>query len=45
MFGFGLACGALIALLQWSEYRFLMIEHSLEIYGGIVAVIFTGVGI
>ena len=27
------------------EYRFLVIEHSLEIYGGIVAAIFAAVGI
>src|SRR5512143_172911 len=42
---FGLAGGLLIALLKWSEYRFLVVEHSLEIYGGIVAAIFATVGI
>jgi len=27
------------------EYRYLVLEHSLEIYGGIVALIFAGLGI
>ena len=31
---FGLLGGALIALLKLIEYRFLVVEHSLEIYGG-----------
>ena len=42
---YGLTGGLLIALLKWSEYRFLVVEHSLEIYGGLVAAIFAGVGI
>jgi ATP/maltotriose-dependent transcriptional regulator MalT len=32
-------------LLQLVEYRFLVIQHSLEIYGALVAAIFAGVGI
>jgi len=42
---YGLAGGVLITLLKWSEYRFLVVEHSLEIYGGLVAAIFSAVGI
>jgi hypothetical protein len=42
---FGLVGGVLIALLKWSEYRFLVVEHSLEVYGGLVAATFAGVGI
>jgi DNA-binding CsgD family transcriptional regulator len=42
---YGLLGGVLIALLKWSEYRFLVVEHSLEIYGGIIAAIFATVGI
>ena len=34
---YGLIGGLLIALLKWTEYRFLVIEHSVEIYGGLVA--------
>jgi len=42
---FGIVGGILIALLKWSEYRFLVIEHSVEIYGGLVAAIFALLGI
>ena len=42
---YGLLGGALIALLKLVEYRYLVIEHSLEIYGGIVALVFAVVGI
>jgi ATP/maltotriose-dependent transcriptional regulator MalT len=35
----------LIALLRLVEYRYLVLEHSLEIYGGIVALVFAVVGI
>ncbi|HEY6251542.1 MAG TPA: LuxR C-terminal-related transcriptional regulator [Candidatus Angelobacter sp.] len=42
---YGLVGGLLIALLKWTEYRFLVVEHSLEIYGGLTAVTFAVVGI
>lgn len=42
---YGLLGGALIALLRLVEYRFLVLEHSLEIYGGIVALLFAALGI
>ena len=42
---YGLLGGVLIAVLKLVEYRFLVLEHSLEIYGGIVALIFAGLGI
>jgi len=35
----------LIALLKLVEYRFLVVEHSIEIYGGLIALVFAGVGI
>lgn len=41
----GLCGGVLITLLRWTEYRFLVVEHSVEIYGGLVAAIFSGLGI
>ena len=43
--GYGLLGGVLIAVLKLVEYRFLVLEHSLEIYGGIVALIFSALGI
>jgi DNA-binding CsgD family transcriptional regulator len=42
---YGILGGLLIALLKLVEYRFLVLEHSLEIYGGIVALLFSGLGI
>ena len=42
---YGLLGGALIALLKLIEYRYLVIEHSIEIYGGLVAAVFAGLGI
>jgi DNA-binding CsgD family transcriptional regulator len=42
---YGLISGVLIAVLKWSEYRFLVIEHSIEIYGGLIAAIFAVLGI
>jgi hypothetical protein len=42
---YGLLGGVLIAGLKFIEYRFLVVEHSLEIYGGLVALLFSSVGI
>ena len=42
---YGLIGGVLIAVLKWTEYRFLVIEHSIEIYGGLTAAIFAVLGI
>jgi DNA-binding CsgD family transcriptional regulator len=42
---YGICGGLLIAALQFAEYRFLVVEHSLEIYGGLIALIFASVGI
>lgn len=42
---YGVAGGLLIAALKAVEYRFLVVEHSLEIYGGIVAATFSALGI
>lgn len=42
---YGLFGGLLIVILKLIEYRFLIVEHSLEIYGGLVALIFAGLGI
>ena len=42
---YGLLGGVLIAALKLMEYRFLVVEHSLEIYGGLVALLFATLGI
>jgi len=40
-----MAGGLLIAALRFAEYRFLVVEHSVEIYGALIAVLFAGVGL
>ena len=42
---FGLVGGILIAALQYTQYRFIVIEHSVEIYGALVAALFSAFGI
>jgi DNA-binding CsgD family transcriptional regulator len=42
---YGLFGGGLIALLKLIEYRFLVVQHSLEIYGGLIAAVFAAIGI
>ncbi len=42
---YGILGGVLIAALKFIEYRFLVVEHSLEIYGGILALMFSTLGI
>lgn len=42
---YGLLGGVLIAALKLIEYRFLVVEHSVEIYGGLIAAIFAILGI
>ena len=42
---YGLIGGVLIAVLKLVEYRWLVIEHSVEIYGALVAAVFAGLGI
>jgi DNA-binding CsgD family transcriptional regulator len=41
----GLAGGTLITVLQIIDYRWLVVERSVEIYGALVAAIFASVGI
>jgi DNA-binding CsgD family transcriptional regulator len=42
---FGAAGGLLVASLRFIEYRFLVVEHSIEIYSGLIALLFAVVGI
>jgi NarL family two-component system response regulator LiaR len=42
---YGLCGGLLIAALRLIEYRFLVLEHSVEIYGGLIALVFAILGI
>lgn len=42
---YGLCGGVLIVILKLVEFKFLVVEHSMEIYAGLVALIFASVGI
>ena len=42
---YGLLGGGLITLLKLMEFRFLVIERSVEIYGALVAAVFAALGI
>ena len=42
---YGILGGALIALLNAIEYRYLVVEHSVAIYGGLVGLVFAAFGI
>lgn len=42
---YGILGGLLIAALKAVEFRFLVIDHALEIYGGIIALLFAVLGI
>jgi DNA-binding CsgD family transcriptional regulator len=42
---YGLCGGVLIVVLKVVEYRFLVVEHSIEIYGGLIALLFAVLGI
>ena len=42
---YGLLGGVLIAGLKFIEYRWLVVEYSVEMYGALVAVVFAALGI
>jgi DNA-binding CsgD family transcriptional regulator len=42
---YGVLGGILITVLKVTEYRFLVVEHSIEIYGGLIAATFAILGI
>jgi two-component system, NarL family, response regulator LiaR len=42
---YGVCGGLLIVAMRFVEYRFLVVEHSFEIYGALIAAAFAAVGI
>ncbi|HNK96626.1 MAG TPA: LuxR C-terminal-related transcriptional regulator [Chitinophagales bacterium] len=42
---YGICLALLMFLLKWLELRFIIYDHSFEIYVGFIAFIFTGLGI
>jgi DNA-binding CsgD family transcriptional regulator len=42
---YGVIAGVLIAALNLIQYRYLVVEHSVEIYGALIAAVFSAAGI
>lgn len=42
---YGISLAFLLFLLKWLELRFIIFDHSFEIYIGFIAIIFTALGI
>lgn len=42
---YSISLAFLLFLLNWLELRFIIFDHSFEIYIGFIAIIFTGLGI
>jgi DNA-binding CsgD family transcriptional regulator len=42
---YGISLALLLFFLKWLELRFVIFDHSFEIYIGFIALIFTGLGI
>lgn len=42
---YGAALAAIMLLLKWLEVRFLILDHSFEVYIGAIALLFTVLGI
>jgi DNA-binding CsgD family transcriptional regulator len=45
LFLYGVPAGLLVVVLRVVEYRFLVIDHAVAIYGAIIAALFAAVGI
>jgi NarL family two-component system response regulator LiaR len=42
---YGVSLAAVLLLLKWLEWRFIILNHAFEIYAGFIALIFTALGI
>ena len=42
---YSISLAFLLFILKWLELRFIIFDHSFEIYIGFIAIIFTGLGI
>ncbi|MCS3736252.1 response regulator transcription factor [Mucilaginibacter dorajii] len=42
---YGLSLAVMLFLMRWLEYRFIIIDNSLELYIAAIAIIFTSLGI
>ena len=42
---YGSSLALLLFLLKWLEWRFIILDHAIEIYSAAIALVFTGLGI
>ncbi|MBK0379019.1 response regulator transcription factor [Mucilaginibacter segetis] len=42
---YGLLLAVLLFFLKWIEWRFIIVEHTFEVYAGVIALLFTLLGI
>jgi len=42
---YGISLAVLLLLLKWLELTFIIYDHAFEIYAGLIALLFTGLGI
>ncbi len=42
---YGIILAILLLLLRWLEVRFIIMQHSFEVYAGAIALLFTALGI
>ena len=42
---YGLMMAVLIFLLKWLQWKFLIVDHVMELYVGLIAVFFTALGV
>lgn len=42
---YGASLAILLLFMKWLEWRIVIIEHVFELYAGIIAILFTGLGI
>ena len=45
VFLYGLILAVLVFLLKWLQWKFLIVDNSIDIYIGLIAVFFTALGI
>jgi DNA-binding CsgD family transcriptional regulator len=45
IFLYGLILSVLVFVLKWMQWKFLIVDHSTDIYVGLIAVFFTGLGV
>ena len=45
IFLYGAALAVLLLLLNWLEWKFIVMDRAIELYSGALAIVFTGLGV